>query len=482
MNPFAPSSPVSARAPFALLSATFEVFAYLCLVGTGTLCFLLGWITTPAAGVLTILLLVSLTILAWVRFDEGRHPCFLFLCTLSFFQGSGLLAELLGAENDALRVQVMTPNAFYVSQDEAGLVLLLLALSAICVYAPCRWNYRPIPPPSDEAVRRYLPYLYLLFFASLPIQLFKNYRYYEYVQEHGGYTFIYVNHAALAASVPFLVRVIPLLTFPVFVAIFVFERRKKPLFVVTALYFLTASLILLLGSRVATFSLILVLWYVARIKSTKKIRTWKLVALGLMLLMAGDEVSRLRENLEVSVNFDPLQVLAAQGTSLQVTEVMVKYRDLFSPHVPSYMLTEVKNAFVATDASNYYRGRSISYDISLFLNPSLFAWGFGTGSSCVGEAYVIGGLLGVVIILTLMGFGLRVIHRFSRNALSLVVVALVLPEVLMMPRNGLLDWISVLMRSAISFLLLALGWQLYRLFASIGKRPAGMTMPLLERR
>src|ERR1035441_2854293 len=117
-----------------------------------------------------------------------------------------------------------------------------------------------------------LPYLYLLFFATLPVQLFKNYRYYEYVQQHGGYTFIFINHSALAASVPLWVRAIPLITFPVFVAIFVFERRKFPLYVATLLYFSTASFILLLGSRGAVFSLILVLWWVARIKTLRKTR------------------------------------------------------------------------------------------------------------------------------------------------------------------------------------------------------------------
>jgi hypothetical protein len=45
---------------------------------------------------------------------------------------------------------------------------------------------------------------------------------------------------------------------------------------------------------------------------------------------------------------------------------------------------------------------------------------------------------------------------------SLFVVAMMLPEVLLMPRGQLLDWLSVLLRSAISIAILALGWVVYR--------------------
>ena len=455
-------------------TAAFEVLIYLSVVGIGTICFLLGWLNPHGAELLTVLLLAALIVLAWKRFEQGRHPCFLFLVTLMFFQGGGLLAYALGADNDPLRVQLMNPHPFDVSRDEAGIVLLLVTLTAICIYAPCRWNYKRFSPPSDVEVRRYLPYLYLLFFTTLPVQLFKNYRYYQYIQEHGGYTFYFVNHAALAASVPYLVRAISLITFPVLVAIFVFEQRKKKYVVLaTVLYFFTASLILLLGSRVAVFSLILGLWYVARIKSTRKPRILKLVTLALVLLMVGDAVNKLRGGDRVVTPFSLVKVLAIQGISLNVTEVVIKYREVFSPYATSYMLRELRNAFVANDTANYYRGRAVSFDAALLLNPTLFSLGYGTGSSCIAEAYIIGGVVGVVVISVLIGFGLRLAHHFSKNAFGLFVVALVLPDVLIMPRNGLVDWISVLLRSAISILLLGVGWQLYRLLTSIRERPLG---------
>ena len=76
----------------------------------------------------------------------------------------------------------------------------------------------------------------------------------------------------LAATVPMPVRLIALLDLPVFLAIFVIEKRKKRLWTITALYFGVAGLYLATGSRGGTLSLALALWYVARIKSSKRTR------------------------------------------------------------------------------------------------------------------------------------------------------------------------------------------------------------------
>ena len=430
-----------------------------------TLCFLLGWLQPNGAAVVTVLLLCSLIVLAWKRFDQGRHPCFLFLCVLMFFQGGRLLAYCFGAEAEPMRIWATVGRPFDLSRDEAGLVLLCLALSAICIYAPCRWKYRRVPPPADLPATRFLPYLYLLFYAALPIQLFKNYRYFEYIQEHGGYVSLFLNHSSLASSVPVFVRAISLISFPAFVAIFVIERRKKFLYLTTALYFATSSLVLLWGSRGAIFGLILALWYVARMKSTKKPRVVLLAVMVALLILGAEVIQNIREDADSAsrYSFTPVQFLVLNGSSIEVSAVAIKYRQIFAPHVGSYLWHELQSAFVASDASNYSWGKALAFDMSVFLNPAGFSLGYGTGGSYLAEAYVIGGLAGVVVISLLIGFGLRLLHHFSASSLSLFVVAMILPDIAFMPRGGLLDWLSVLARNAISIFLLLLGWQLFRL-------------------
>jgi len=61
----------------------------------------------------------------------------------------------------------------------------------------------------------------------------------------------------------------------------------------------------------------------------------------------------------------------------------------------------------------------------------------------------------------------------------LFIVAMVLLDVLLMPRGNLLEWLSALLRNAMSILLLVLGWALYRLLTSIRRAPVveGLPMP-----
>ena len=472
MTAAAPAWPVAGFGSLRIPAAVFEVLGYLAVVAAGSLAFLAGWLTVNGAVVLTVVLLSSLIVMSWVHLGQGRHPAFLFLCSLMLFQGGRLIGYCLGAESDPMQVEIMTPAPFQVPREIAGLVLLALALSAICIYAPCRWMYRPIAPPSDVKVRKYLRYLYLLFFATLPVQLFKNYRYYEYVQQHGGYTFIYVNHAALASTVPFWVRAIPLITLPVFVAIFVFERRRSRLYVATVLYFATASLILLLGSRSGPFLLVATLWWVARVKSKQKTRLVWLASFAVLVLLAGDLIQEMRQG-DASAKYEPslVRLIVSQGISLNVSEVGFAYRDLFSPNLGSYLLTEVQDAFVASDVANYRRGKGLSIDISVFLNRGQYRAGYGTAGSYIPEAYIGGGMIAVVLVSVALGLGLHAMYRFSGHPLLLFVFAMSLPDIILMPKGQLLDWVSILLKNCISFGLLWFGWKIYSLLVSIRHTP-----------
>lgn len=328
-------------------------------------------------------------------------------------------------------------------------------------------------------MRRYLPYLYILFVAALPVQLFKNYRYYEYAQQHGGYLFIYVSHSALASSVPFLVRVIPVIALPVFVAIFVFERRRFPLYLATALYFTTASLILLLGSRSGPFMLVASLWWVARVKSQRKTRIAFLAVFVVVLLLAADVIQKTRggDEQDSSYRFTAVDLIISQGISLNTTEVALKYPDLFSPYFGSYLLTELQNAFVASEASASQRGKSLAVDISGFLNPAMYRMGYGTAGAYIPEAYIGGGIIAVVVVSVALGLGLHALYKFSGNVLLLFLFAMSLPDILLMPKGQLLDWVSVLMRNGISVVLLWVGWKICGLLLSIGRTSPAPSSP-----
>ena len=445
------------------------MLGYTALIALATLCFLMGWLTADQAAVLTLLLLLSLIGLAWKRFDGGRHPCFLFLCLLTLFQAGRLLAYCVGGAADIFRVTLMTPNPFGVSRPVAGSVLLSIALSAVCVYAPCRWNYTWFAPPPRGAFDRFLPYLYWLLAMSVPVQLYKNYRYYEYAQSHGGYLVFFIDHGGLAASIPLAVRAISLISLPALIGILVLERRKKFLRSAAALYFVVTAPVLLTGSRGATFSLVLSLWYLAKVKSGERTHPYRLVLLAAGLVLAGASIGSFRvENGNSRAFAAPAQFIADQGMSLNVTEVAVAYRSHFAPYVVSYLTSELQSAFVASDQTNYVAGTRFADDVAMFLNPMTYQMGFGSGSAYLAEAYVLGGLWAVALVSGLLGALLHGMHAYARHPLGLFLAAMILPDVLWMARGGLLDWVSASARVGISVLLLLVGWSLYRTCARWG--------------
>lgn len=434
------------------------------------------------AAVMTAVLLCALLGLSWQNLGGGRHPCFLFLAILTLVQGGRLLVYCLGGDLDPLRVANLTGAPFDISREAAGLSLLAVGSSALLVYLPCRWCYRSIDPPPTEQVQKYLPYLYLLFFLSLPVQVFKNYEYYQVAQANGGYLYYYINHAAFASSVPFIVRLLALVAFPTFVALFAFETQRRRLLIVGILYFCSSILILLLGSRFGTFGLLLALWYAAGVKSGRKSRLLWAIGLGLILLIGAEVVESHREEPDSmkSYTFAPLSFIRGQGNSFDVTQLAIAYRQVFAPYGASYLWNELQDAFVPRDATDYVRGRRFGDDVTVFLSASAFATGLGTSSSYIAECYVIGGMMGVLVVSLLVGFGLHVLYRTSGSAVGLFVVVMILPDVIAMPRGQLLDWLSVLLRSLLYIGVLGMGWQLYRILAWLKNAPRlAVVVPVL---
>ncbi len=453
--------------------AIIEVLLLFASVLLATIAFQVHWLTPEEGVVLTAILLLLLFGLSWRNFNQGRHPCFLFLAMLLLMQGGRLLTYCFGSEPNPLRVRVQAPFPFDLTRDQQGTVLLCLALSAVCIYSVCRLSFRRIRIPDVESARQYLPYLYLLFWISVPVQIFKNYSYYQYAQDHGGYMYFWVNHGEFAATVPLWVRLVSLVTLPAFVGIFIIEKRKRYLYLVTACYFLASLLLLLMGSRMGTLGLIVALWYAAGIKSGKRTRTAAVLLLAFGLFMVAGVFQAIREESDSVTAYavDPLKFITLAGNSLDVTEVVVKYRSLFAPYATTYLKDELTFGFTPHDVEHYFRGRELGNDVSVLLNAQAYEKGLATAGSYLAEQYMIGGVTAVVILSLLIGLLLNVLYRMSQYVFSLFFVVMLLPDILSMPRGDLLDWLSVLLRTCLFVAVLFIGWKLYQVLAWLQQAP-----------
>ncbi len=453
--------------------AAIEVLLLFAAVGMATIAFLMHWLTPNQGVVLDALLLVLLLGLSWKNFNQGRHPCFLFMGMLLLCQGGRFLTYSLGSEPDPLRVRIETRIPFDLSREQQGTVLLCIALSAVCIYAVCRLSYRRMGVPDVAQARQYLPYLYLLFYLSVPVQIFKNYSYYQYAQDHGGYMYFWVNHGEFAASVPFWVRLVSLLTLPSFVSIFLLEKRRRYVYLAIACYFLSSLMLLLMGSRMGTLGLIVALWYAGGIKSGKRTRSTAVVVLACVLFVIAGVFQALREDSDsvTAYTVDPLKFVTLAGNSLDVTLVVLRYPQIFRPYAGTYFWNELTFGFSPHDLQHYFRGRELGHDVSVLLNPIAFEQGLGTAGSYIAEEYIIGGVPAVVVLSLLIGLGLHLLYRMSHNAFTLFIVVMLLPDVLSMPRGDVFGWLSVLARTCLFLVVLAVGWKAYSLMAWLKQAP-----------
>lgn len=407
-------------------------------------------------------LYTALLCVAWRRFGSGRHPCFLFLGMLLLFQMGRLVGYALGATRDPFDVVVQTLLPLHVSAASSEITLLLILLSAICIYAISAWN-APAVVLRAGWEQSWLPACYVLFAVSFPFVLYKNFEYLQFIRSHGGYLAIFTDSSAVAASAGALVRLMSLVASSVFLLIFLIERNKGRLALVTAVFLSTSALELAIGLRGKVFLFLITLWFLHNLKTGKGFRLLTLGIVGLMGSVAAVAISGFREMRHTAL-VGPGGFITGQGISMGVTQIAVEYRPLFAPHVRSYFVSELLQAFYP--GSHFAQGQLFDNDISVFLNVDAFRKGFGTGSSYLAEAYIAGGILGVILVSILVGLALRWLHRISGNFAGAVVVGTLLPTVIYLPRAQILGPIAAAIRALPAFVLILpslclIRWLLY---------------------
>ena len=430
------------------MSIAIQTAIYITALLVATVLVLSGVVSLYGCLWIGLILYAGLLGLAWRTFDGGRHPCFLFLAMLLLFQMGRLVGYALGATADPFNVVVQSPIPVTVSPAASEITILLVLVSATILCTVCAWNAPRITlDPGWE--QSWLPACYVLLVLSFPFVLYKNYMYFQFIRSHGGYLAIFTDSDAVAKSAGTLVRVMSLMAANAFLLVYLIERRAGRLAFVTSAYLSTSVLELLIGLRGKVFLFLLTLWFLHNLKTGKRFRLGALATVVLAGSFAAVAVSGFREMHSTAVT-GPVAFVAGQGISMGVTQIAVQYRPLFEPHVKTYLANELLQAFYP--GSHFGQGQLFDNDISVFLNVDAYRAGFGAGSSYLAEAWIAGGLLAVLIVSILIALALRLLHRLGGNFLGAVLVAIVLPSLIYLPRAQLLSPIANTLKTGLIFL------------------------------
>jgi len=426
------------------LTAFVEISSLLAVVAGSSLLVAAGVLPESGCIWLSVILLSTIVWLSWYRFDGGRHPCFLFMVMLFVFQGGRLAGYILGAKKDPMYIDVQTRFPISVEPHYAEITLLIIVLSAILIYAPCRLSFRPVYL-CQVYTGRWLPALYSLVLLTLPFSLYKNLMYLWYIRTHGGYLVVYTDNAEVLQSAGVLARTLSMVNITAILVLFVVETRRRHLMAVLALFGALSFLDLLIGFRGKFFSTILSLWFLMNLKTGRRFRLPMLVASAAVISVSAVLVGFFREDNTFEM-VSPIGFLVMQGVSMNVTEAAVKYYGTFSPYGWEYLWGGFVNGLTPTAASGLHLW---SGDLSVYLNPISSNMGFGTASSYLAELYLFGGITAVAIGSLLIGYCLNFLHRLSSRSIGVLLMAFILPPVIYLPRLEMFNPLAVLLKSCV---------------------------------
>jgi hypothetical protein len=455
--------------------ALIEIFSYLSLLTVATCLVAMGVLSLTGCICLSVILLTGLVLLAWRRFDGGRHPCFLFLATLLVFQAGRLVGSLFGVVQEPMRIDLATAVPLDISTQSAELSLLAITLSAICIYFPSRINYKRVDFLQGEEVR-WLPALYALIFITAPFAIYKNLMYLLYIRSHGGYLVVFTDNAAVLQSAGLLARVISLIGANAILVAYVLERRPRRVALILALFFALSTIELLIGFRGKFFSEVLTIWLLHNLKTGRRFTLVPVLVVALMINIIAVVVAGFREESK-TIALSPIAFLATQGNSLNVTEAAVEYHDRFSRHGADYLLGGF-SAGLAPPTS-FREGQLWTVDLTTYLNPLAAKMGFGTASSYLAELYLFAGMPAVALGSIAIGCCLAFLHRISSETWGIIVLAFMLPSLIYLPRAELLGPLAILVKSLAAFTVIFLfgyGYRQIEHFMRLGMNAPGASL------
>ena len=348
------------------LKAWMELCAWLLLAAGATLLATLGILSEEGCIWVATILLLGIFLAAWRGFEGGRHPCFLFLGMLLVFQCGRLIAHILGALPNPMQIEAAASVPIGISTDAAEVTLLMLVLSAICVYAPCRLAYRAIIFGAGNE-DRWLPALYLLILLTFPLAFYKNWAYFSYIRAQGGYLAVFTDNAGILQSAGTFIRSIALVNNAALLTAFVFERRPRRIFWILMLYFALSTLDLLIGFRGKFFSQALVLWFIQKLKAGGRFKLVPPIGIGGCRLCRGSGGCRIPTGPQCIQMLSPIAFLGQQGVSLNVTDAAVAFHDKFARFGFNYLWGGFVYGIVPPPA--VVQHHMWTNDLEDFLNP-----------------------------------------------------------------------------------------------------------------
>jgi oligosaccharide repeat unit polymerase len=406
--------------------------------------------------------LVLVLIFYFILFGRYWHSVFLFIGTLTLFQGGLIISSIFDNTTDLSYVWLMGAN-FFLKEDTIRLSILLISLSYwLVLLGAYLGNSSKIQKVEGAEYSNYnfLKGLFLtIFLISLPFYAYKQFSYFNYFLQYG-YLGFYQSTSYLE-KVGFIVRAISFLSPVTFLAYFFLEKNKKFIFLISIVYFILSIPTLLSGFRGDFFTFWITVFLFYKYRFNNKLSFKGLFILIVIISIIGLSISYMRENLSYSLEFtlnrNPiLEFFRQQGVSFYVTAMAIEFKDEFAKNILNYLMWEPISAIFPNALS--MPKRAFATDLMIKINYKGYLMGYGTGSSYLAEAYLLGGLFAVCLISFFIGYILSKLfkHFNYANIYIKIVILTVIQYAIFLPRDLLLMPLSQAIKVSVYLLSLFL--------------------------
>lgn len=397
-------------------------------------------------------------IIYFTLFGKRWHPVFIFIGTLSLFQG-GLFIGNINTEFNPSYIPLMGAN-LYVSDETVRMSVLLLILSYWFVllggYLGNKSKVSHFYKSSLSNNNFYRIFFLILFFITLPFYAYKQLNYFNYFLNYGYLAFY--KSSEFLENVAFLTRAISFFTPISFLGYFLLENKKKKIFLIASIFFTFNIFTLLSGFRGSffTFWLVFLLFYYLKFNSKLSILKVFLIFTFIAIVSVLISLGRESANYNISkLDKNPLlEFIKQQGVSFYVTEMAVEFSDEFSPKIFDYLLWQPISAILSTALS--VPGRAFATDLMIKINYDGYLAGFGVGSAYIAEAYLLGGPPAVFFVSFFIGYLLsRLFNIFAYSNIYLkIVIFTAIQYMIYLPRDLLLMPLSQVIKVSIYLILI----------------------------
>lgn len=395
----------------------------------------------------TALNLSFVALFAWFYTEKGQSFLFLFIVTFILFLGGRFITPFLGydyqpeyvgfGEGTFVGVDTHRTFAYLLNACVVAFVLAIVKKST---------PVRPLPIITQKSNAGLKRLLAVAFFVFLPFYLYKNYTYFNYIMENGGYVAIYLSRDHIE-TVGVLSRAGALICFASILArVFFADNRKE--FMGWALILVSIFWIeLAIGLRGKFFVTVLSIFFLYLVRFERSLPIVALLLLFLSVAGISVVVEVFRENKEQSSLVGTLLVgfLHQQSVSSDVVKGVIALGDKLPGSGFDYLIRQLMIPFIhPTEVSS---GWVLSDDYSQLVMPNAYRNGFGTGSSYLAELYLVGGLP----IVFLVNFGLALFLKTVRPSVSLrgYILFIALIGLMYFPRTTLQDPVHMILRYVI---------------------------------